>query len=156
QTILPFFLGTIFCTMWLLFSCTSEPDLQYLNGALPPQEALGTLSVPPGFKVELMASEPMVVDPVDMVIDENGLFYVVEMHGYPRDTTGQGRVKLLTDTDGDGRPDKSTVFADGLMWPFGIMRWKDGVIVADAPEILYLEDRDGDGVAEVRDTLLTG
>ena len=142
---------------YVLASCGSgEAKIEYTNDALPPQEALSTLSLPPGFNVELVASEPQVVDPVDMVIDENGNFYVVEMHGYPLDKSGQGSVKLLSDSDGDGTLDQSTVFADNLMWPFGIMRWKNGVIVADAPQILYLEDSDGDGKADIRDTLLTG
>ena len=156
-------LNRFFCHLvWVILlcavvSCESNHDnIEYTNGALSPQEGLASLTAPPGFQVELVVSEPLITDPVDMVIDENGNFYVVEMHGYPLDKSGQGRVKLLTDADGDGKMDKSTVFADGLMWPFGIMRWKNGVIVADAPHILYLEDNDNDGVADIRDTLLTG
>ena len=83
-------------------------------------------------------------------------FYVVEMPGYPLDKSGTGKIKILTDTDGDGTMDKSTLFADGLVLPNSIMRWKNGVIVTDAPNVLYLEDKDGDGHAEIRDTLLTG
>lgn len=140
----------------LIYSCESGSRIDYINGALPPEEAIQTLSLPPGFKVELVAAEPLIVDPVDMVIDEEGKFFVVELHGYPLNKSGQGRVKLLTDEDGDGVLDKSTIFADNLVWPFGIMKWKNGVIVADAPQILYLEDTDGDGKADIRDTLLTG
>src|SRR5690606_27692342 len=140
----------------LIYSCESGSRIDYINGALPPVEAIQTLSLPPGFKVELVAAEPLIVDPVDMVIDEEGKFFVVELHGYPLNKSGQGRVKLLTDEDGDGVLDKSTIFADNLVWPFGIMKWKNGVIVADAPQILYLEDTDGDGKADIRDTLLTG
>ncbi len=91
---------------------------------MPPEKALGTFQLEPGFKIELVASEPLVADPVAMEIDENGRMYVVEMHGYPLDKSGTGKIKLLTDTNGDGRMDKSIVFADGLMLPTGIMRWK--------------------------------
>lgn len=140
-----------------LMGCTPQKaDIEYTNGALPPDEAIKTLSLPPGFKIELFAAEPLIADPVDMTIDENGNVYVVEMHGYPLDKSGKGKVKLLKDSDGDGTMDESIVFADGLTWPFGIMRWKNGVIVADAPHILYLEDTDGDGISDKRDTILTG
>ncbi|MEK6479371.1 PVC-type heme-binding CxxCH protein [Catalinimonas sp. 4WD22] len=120
------------------------------------EEALSTFELVPGFKIELVAAEPLVSDPVDMMIDEFGRMYVLEMHGYPLDKSGTGKVKLLSDTDGDGKMDKSTVFADGLVLPFGISRWEKGVIVTDAPDILYLEDTTGDGVADIRETMLTG
>jgi putative membrane-bound dehydrogenase-like protein len=126
------------------------------NSDISPEAALATFELEPGFQIELVAGEPLVADPVAMEIDEDGRFYVVEMHGYPLDKSGTGKVKLLTDTDGDGRMDKSTVFADNLVLPNGIMRWKKGVLVTDAPNVLYLEDSDGDGQADVRDTVLTG
>jgi putative membrane-bound dehydrogenase-like protein len=126
------------------------------EGGVPPEQALGTFELAPGFQIELVAHEPLVADPVAMEIDENGRFYVVEMHGYPLDKSGSGKIKLLSDTNGDGKMDKSTVFAEGLMLPTGIMRWKKGVLVTDAPHLLYLEDTDGDGTADRRDTLLTG
>ncbi len=126
------------------------------EGATPPEKAVATFQVEPGFKVELLVSEPLIASPVDMEIDEYGRMYVVEMPGYPLDKSGTGRVKLLSDTDGDGKMDKSTVFADGLVLPNGILRWKKGVMITDAPNVLYLEDTDGDGKADVRDTLLTG
>src|SRR5690625_142221 len=121
-----------------------------------PEKALSTFELPPEFQIELVAAEPLISDPVDMEIDEAGRMYVVEMHGYPLDKSGSGKIKLLTDTDGDGRMDKSTVFADSLVLPTGIMRWKEGVIVTDAPDVLYLEDTDGDGMADLRKVMLTG
>ena len=121
-----------------------------------PQTALGTFRLADGFQIELFAAEPLVADPVAMEVDENGRTYVVEMHGYPLDVAGSGRVMLLQDTDGDGRPDRSTVFADGFRLPNGIMRWKKGVLVTDAPDIWYLEDTDGDGRAEIKRVMLTG
>ncbi|QMU31660.1 c-type cytochrome [Adhaeribacter radiodurans] len=126
------------------------------TGGIPPEKALSTFELEPGFKIELVAAEPLVADPVAMEIDENGRMYVVEMHGYPLDKSGTGKIKLLTDTNGDGRMDKSTTFAEGLMLPTGIMRWKKGVLVTDPPNVLYLEDTDGDNQADVKKTMLTG
>jgi putative membrane-bound dehydrogenase-like protein len=123
---------------------------------VPPEKALATLEVPEGFQIEMIASEPLISDPVAMEIDENGNMYVVEMHGYPLDKSGSGKVKLLSDTDGDGKMDKSVAFAEGLMLPTGVLRWKKGIVVTDAPNVLYLEDTDGDGKADIRDTLITG
>src|SRR5690625_3102181 len=141
----------------ILFSCNhTNNTIDYINDALPPSEAIMTFELPEGFEIELFVSEPMISDPVDMCIDENGDVYVVEMHGYPLDKSGVGSVRLLKDTDGDGLPDESIVFEDSLLWPFGIMRWKEGIIVADAPNILYFEDTNGDGIADIRDTLLKG
>ena len=122
----------------------------------PAEPALSTFALAPGFQIELVAKEPLVADPVAMEIDEYGRLYVVEMHGYPLDKSGTGKVKLLTDTNGDGQMDQSSVFAEGLMLPTGIMRWKKGVLVTDPPHVLYLEDSDGDGKADVREVMLTG
>lgn len=109
-----------------------------------------------GFQLELIASEPLVADPVDMEIDEFGRLYVVEMHGYPLDISGSGKIKLLSDTDGDGIMDKSVVFADSLILPTGILRWKNGLLVTDPPHVLYLEDTNGDGRADKKEVVLTG
>jgi putative membrane-bound dehydrogenase-like protein len=135
-----------------VFSC--QPTSSPLSDEA--QQGLGTLEVMEGFRVELFASEPLIADPVAMEIDEQGRLYVVEMHGYPLDTEGSGKIKLLTDTDQDGLPDKSTIYAEGLILPTGIMRWKQGVLVTDAPDVLYFEDTDDDGVADVREVILTG
>ncbi len=129
---------------------------QFPIADISPEDALATFQLAEGFQIELVASEPLISDPVAMEIDERGRLYVVEMHGYPLELSGSGKVVLLTDIDHDGRMDQSQVFADGLTLPTGIMRWKQGVIVTDAPNVLYLEDADGDGRAEIRDTLLTG
>ncbi|WP_020531852.1 PVC-type heme-binding CxxCH protein [Flexithrix dorotheae] len=117
---------------------------------------LSQFQIQDGFKIELIASEPLITDPVAMEIDENGTIYVVEMPGYPLDVTGSGKVKILKDNNGDGIPDESIVFAEDLILPNGIMRWKNGVIVTDAPDVIYLEDADGDGKADKREVLITG
>lgn len=127
-----------------------------LNKSPLMRQALAGFELAEGFRIEPVAMEPLVADPVAMDIDENGLFYVVEMHGYPEDTSGSGLVKLLRDTDQDGWPDSSRVFADGLILPTGIMKWKEGVIVTDPPHVWYMEDTDGDDRADVKKILLTG
>ncbi|MFD2790096.1 Cytochrome c6 [Arenibacter antarcticus] len=141
--------------MGMLVSC-NQNGILYENGALSPKDGLASYEVVEGFQVELFASEPLISDPVDMAIDENGLMYVVEMSGYPLNKSHTGKIKILKDNDGDGIMDESILFADELMFPNGVMPWKNGIIVTDAPYVLYLEDVDRDGRADVRDTLLTG
>jgi putative membrane-bound dehydrogenase-like protein len=122
-----------------------------------PKEALKTLKIEPGFRIEQYVTEPDIRSPVAMEFDEDGRLFIVEDPGYPLNVEGKvGRIILLQDTNGDGRPDRRTVFADKLTMPTGIMRWKKGVLVTDAPDILYLEDTDGDGKADVRRVVLTG
>jgi putative membrane-bound dehydrogenase-like protein len=137
----------------LMIACREQKST---SGGLSPAQALSSFQLPEGFSIELVASEPLVSDPVAMDVDENGNLFVVEMHGYPLDTTGSGKIKWLSDTNGDGLPDKATLFADRLRLPTGIMRWKKGWLVVDVPDILYLEDSDSDGKADIRRTVLTG
>ncbi|MEO6290529.1 MAG: PVC-type heme-binding CxxCH protein [Ginsengibacter sp.] len=149
----------IACILLMCFSaCNNKTETNKTpsTGGLSPSQALTTFRLPEGFKMELVASEPLVADPVAMDVDENGNMYVVELHGYPLDTSGLGKIKLLTDSDGDGIPDKSTLFADHLRLPTGIMRWKKGVLVVDVPDIIYLEDSDNDGKADIKRTMITG
>ena len=134
----------------------AEPVVVAEGPPYEPAEALATLEIAEGFRIETFAAEPLVADPVDMTVDEAGRLYVVEMPGYPLDTGGTGRVVRLVDTDGDAYPDTRVAFAEGLTLPTGIMRWKAGVLVTDAPDVLYLEDSDGDGVADIREVVLTG
>src|SRR5439155_3247601 len=109
---------------------------------------------------ELVAAEPLVYDPVAAAFDEDGNLYVCEMRDYPfKPTEGRepiGLIRLLRDTDGDGIFDKSTVFADKLLWAAGVAPWKGGVLVAAPPDIWYLKDTDGDGVADERRKVYTG
>ena len=120
-----------------------------------PEEALKTIRLPEGFRIELVAVEPQVVDPVAMEFDEHGRLYVVEMSDYPLGNRS-GRIKLLEDHNGDGRFESATVFAENIDFPNGLMPWKDGILVTAAPDILYLADTDGDQRADVRKVLLTG
>jgi len=127
---------------------------------LSPQGALQSFRLSEDFRVELFASEPEVVDPVEMVFDENGRVYVAEMLDYPDDPPpgkpARSRIKILRDTDGDGRIDRSIIFADQVLQVSGILPWKGGLIVTSAPDILFMKDTDGDGKADVRKVLYTG
>jgi putative membrane-bound dehydrogenase-like protein len=118
---------------------------------------LRTLRVADGFEIELVAAEPDILDPVALAFDPDGRLFVVDMRDYPSGPPGPpGRVQLLQDTDGDGRFERSTVFADGLSFPTGVMPWRGGVLVTAAPDILYFQDTDGDGRADVRKVVFTG
>ena len=118
----------------------------------------------PGFTVELVAAEPLVESPVAFEWDAHGRLWVVEMRDYPLGMDGKGepggRIKILTDEDGDGRYDKATIFADGLQFPTGVFPCYDGAIVAAAPDILFLSDNDdtNDNVApaDVKYPMFTG
>jgi putative membrane-bound dehydrogenase-like protein len=121
-----------------------------------PADSMKTMRIDEGFRLELVASEPDVESPVALDIDEDGRMFVVEMPGYPLDVSPTGKVKLLEDRDGDGRFEHVTVFADELVLPTGVMRWRKGILVTAAPDVLYFEDTDGDGRADVRRVVLTG
>src|SRR3569623_3642404 len=90
--------------------------------ALSPAEAIRKMTLPEGFTAEVVASEPDIVNPVAKTIDEQGRFWITESLEYPRSEPGPGRdrIKVLEDTDGDGKADKFTVFAEGLNIPSGI------------------------------------
>jgi putative membrane-bound dehydrogenase-like protein len=109
----------------------------------------------PALVIELVAAEPEVASPVAIAWDERGRLYVAEMLDYPEATTA-GRIKRLEDHDGDGRFERSTVFAEGLPFPNGVMPCFGGVLVTAAPNIWYLRDSDGDGRADERRVVLTG
>ncbi len=151
------YIAIVLCAgaVWVT-SCNNAENTTSREGSVPAEEALATFELEPGFKMELVVHEPLISSPVDMEIDEFGRMYVVEMPGYPLDDTHTGRIKILYDTDQDGQFDKSVVFAEKLRFPNGIMRWKNGIIVTDAPHVLYYEDTDDDGKADKCDTLLTG
>lgn len=114
----------------------------------------------PDLEISLFAREPDVVDPVAVCFDAAGRLYVVEMrdfpYGLPPGNQPGGTVRLLEDTNGDGRADRSVVFADKLSFPTSIAPWRDGVIVAAPPEIVFLKDTTGDGRADTREVLVRG
>ncbi len=134
-----------------------------------PIEAAQSFAIREGFEMQLLASEPLVTDPVAMEYDEAGRAWVAEMRDYPytdknadkpftEKTTDLplGRIRILEDTNDDGVFDKSTIFADNLSWPTGLALWKGGVFVVATPDMWYLKDTDGDGTADIRNRVLTG
>ena len=120
------------------------------------QAALASIHVPSGYTVDLMAAEPLVNDPVNIAFGHDGRVWVAEMSDYPLGCEGGGRVRWLRDTDGDGTLDQSQVFVSGLNYPSSVTPWRDGAIIVTSPAIFFAADRDGDGVAEVREELLSG
>jgi mono/diheme cytochrome c family protein/glucose/arabinose dehydrogenase len=121
---------------------------------LSPEEALKSFKLPPGFRIELVASEPMIEAPVAISFDEQGRMFVVEMRGYMRDMEGTtekdplGRIALLTDTDGDGRMDHASAFVDNLVMPRSVMAVKGGALVAEPPNLFFCRDTKGTGIAD--------
>jgi putative membrane-bound dehydrogenase-like protein len=128
-----------------------------------PADVLATFHVKPGFRLELVVAEPDVVDPVQIAFDEHGRLYVVEMRWYQSETRGDlmfderiGRIRLLEDTTGDGRFDKATIFADRLRYPSAVFPYDGGVYVGLEPDIVFMKDTTGDGVADERRVVFTG
>lgn len=122
-----------------------------------PADALATFTVAPGFRVEQLAAEPLVTDPVAMAFDERGRLYVVQMNDYSEQSEDfLGQVCVLEDTDGDGRYDRTSVLIDKLSWPTAVICCDGGVLIGAAPDIIYAKDTDGDGKADVRRRLYTG
>ncbi|MDH5251538.1 MAG: dehydrogenase, partial [Cyclobacteriaceae bacterium] len=138
--------------------CLSCAEKRYAE-PLSPEKALESFHLREGFSIETFAAEPHVFDPVEMVFDEHGNAYVVEMPDYPfKPEPGQevGRIRLLVDSDGDGNIDKSVIFADKLSEATSILPWKGGLLVAAAPHILLLKDTNNDFRADVKEELFTG
>src|SRR5437660_246655 len=146
----------------LAFAASRQLTGPYTPAASPPLlplEAQKKFVVPEGFEVRLFAAEPDVINPVAMTWDERGRLWVLELYEYPlgaKNGKPRDRIKILEDTDGDGRADKVTVFADGLNLATGLQLGNGGVYVGQAPEFLFLEDTDGDGKADKRTVLKSG
>ncbi len=140
----------------VLVGCKKNPE----EHAMTPLDSLKAMHLHGDFHVELFVSEPDVMSPVEMVFDENGKIYVAEMLDYPDDPPdgkpARSRIRLLEDTDGDGKIDRTTIFADHVLAVSGMMPWKGGLIVTSAPDILYMKDTNGDGKADIRKVLYTG
>lgn len=131
-----------------------------IQNPLSPEDSHKHIVVRPDFEVELFASEDHVINPIDLDWDEQGRLWVTETVDYPNkfteDRVGNDRIKILEDTNGDGKADKVTIFAEGLNIPTSLVLYKDGVIISQAPDFIYLKDTDGDDVADEREVLFTG
>jgi putative membrane-bound dehydrogenase-like protein len=128
--------------------------------AKSPEASLHALKVRPGFRAELVASEPLTMDPINFDWGSDGKLWVVEMGDYPSGLDNKGgpggRIRYLEDTDGDGKYDRSTLFLDKLNLPTSVLPWGKGVLILCAPDLIYAEDSDGDGRADIKRTLYTG
>jgi mono/diheme cytochrome c family protein/glucose/arabinose dehydrogenase len=124
---------------------------------LTPEAELATFHLPPGYRAELVASEPMVIDPVAVDFDTEGRLWVVEMPGFMPDTSGTdsreptGRVVVLEDDNDDGRMDRRTVFLDKLILPRAIKVLDKGVLVGEPPNLWLARDTSGDLKADTKD-----
>ncbi len=131
-----------------------------VKSPLSPEESLKQFRLHPDLKIELVAAEPEVIDPVSIAFDENGALWAVEMTDYPNGPQpGQppmSRIRTLQDKDGDGRYETSRVFADKLLFATGLQPWKGGVIITLAGQVAWFKDSDGDGTADIRQTWFTG
>ena len=124
-----------------------------------PAAQQAALHVAEGFAINLFVTDPMIDPPIQMAWDERGRLWVATSTSYPQPVPGQAvndKIFILEDTDGDGQADRSTVFADGLLTPTGILPGDGGVYVANSTEILHLRDTDGDSRADARRVVLSG
>ena len=131
-----------------------------LNGAPKAPVDLSNFRIDPRLEIQLWASEPDIVDPVSLCFDENGVAYVAECRDYPLGAGPKGQagstIRRLEDTNGDGIPDRSTVFASGLSFVTSVTPWRGGILVSAPPDILYLKDTKGGGVADLREVRVSG
>ena len=143
--------------LFILF--VADSFAQRYAAPLSPEESLKKLNIVNGFSVQLFASEPHVFDPVALEFDEMGNAYVIEMPDYPYEVEpgkGHGRIRILKDTDGDGKIDKSIIFAENVTEATSMLPWKGGLIVTAAPNIIYLKDTNGDGKSDTSEILFSG
>ena len=126
---------------------------------LSPEESMKLVQVPVGFELQLFASEPDIINPMAIAWDDKGRLYVIETSDYPNEVRKKGgndKIKILEDTDGDGKADKITVFADGLNIPTSMVYVNGGIMLSMAPDFLFLKDTNGDDKADIRETIITG
>ena len=142
-----------------------RPDTYHRFEPLAPAASLEKVRLPPGYRADIVAAEPMVQEPVWIAWDGNGAMYVAEMNSYMQDVHGtgtktrrNGRIKRLFDDDGDGVMDRATVFVDHLLLPRMILALDERILVqeTDSSSIVAYRDTDGDGVADERTVLLEG
>lgn len=176
MSVLPISSMSIVFLVGLLFQDAPRPDLvnsieqqrggrhwidQPTDPPKSPEESFKCFQIEPGFKIELVACEPLVMDPVAIDFDHKGRMFVVEYGDYPvgpkdPEAKALSQVVLLEDTDADGRMDKRTVYAPHLKFCHSLMAFRDGVLACTETQIMYLADTDGDNVADVREVWFDG
>ena len=151
--------------LFLVAACKDRPwppNVQEVAGTSPvlsPEEALKSFYLPPGYKLELVAAEPLVQDPIAIDFDAEGRMYVVEMRGYMPNLEGEGeerpvgRIVVLEDTDDDGRMDRKTVYLDSLVLPRAVKVLAHGVLVGAPPHLWLTRDANGDLKADTREVV---
>ena len=136
-----------------------EP-IRKMQKPLTPEESQKHLALPGGFEAQLFVAEPRIFKPITMTWDHLGRLYVAETVDYPNEMQpkgmGRDRISIVEDTDGDGKADKTILFADNLSIPTSLLYVNGGLVVTQAPDMLFLKDTDGDGKADVRKVLFTG
>ncbi len=139
---------------------TEAEKIRTMQVPLPPSESARHMVMQPGFASELWASEPQITKPIALAWDVRGRLWIAETIDYPNELRpaeqGRDRIKICEDTDGDGRADIFTVFAEKLSIPTSFVFASGGIIVSQAPDMMFLKDTDGDDVADVRERLFTG
>jgi putative membrane-bound dehydrogenase-like protein len=140
---------------------TKRHEVPKMQDALPPAESQKLIQVPLDFEMQLFAAEPDIVNPISMAWDERGRLWIVEATDYPnnfRETDGAAndRIKICEDTNGDGKADKFTVFAEGLNIATSLVFGNGGLIVSQPPHFVFLKDTDGDDKADIRENIITG
>lgn len=153
----------IICTLLLvsaafIVNCRNKSSSE--QPAYTAEQSLAAMEFSEDFHAEVFLKEPQVMSPVEIVWDEDGRIYVAEMLDYPDDPPpgkpARSRIRLLEDVDGDGKYEKATIFAEHVLQVSSLLPWKGGVFVASAPDILWMKDDNGDGVADTKKVLYTG
>jgi putative membrane-bound dehydrogenase-like protein len=139
---------------------TQGEPIKTMQKPVSPEESMPHMVVPGGFEVSLFAAEPQIAKPLCMAWDHRGRLWIAESVDYPNEKQppgkGRDRIKICEDTDRDGKADRFTVFAEDLSIPTSIVFANGGLVVASAPDFLFLKDADGDDVADERRVLFTG
>ncbi len=143
-----------------LSAMAADGDASKVQSPLSPADAIKHFVSPDGYRVEIVASEPDIADPVAARFDEDGRLWVAEMRdypdGWPDGPPPKSRIIMLEDRDDDGRYETSHVFADKLPFATGVQPWKGGVIVTAAGKVMYMKDTNGDGRTDVQETWYSG
>lgn len=162
-------LATLLAVFIFAASCNQQkevlPELTYtgeeprVQNPLSPEDSRKHIQVPEGFETVLFASEPNIINPIAFTWDEKGRLWVVQSQDYPHglnNDVGGDRITICEDTNNDGKADKFTDFATNQSLSTGIVKVKGGIIVAQAPDMVFLEDTNDDDIMDKRTVLFNG